>query len=372
MTDAADGQGRIAPLAVLPLFWALGGRRVLVAGGCEAAAWKAELLAAAGARVLVVTPAPGDAMQALAARLPAQIAVRGDRSWAPEHFLGAVLAVGAFARPAEAEAFRGAARAAGVPVNLVDRPGLCDFSFGGIVNRSPLVIGIATDGAAPAFGQQVRARIEALLPPGIAAWAAAAKDWRPHITARGLPAAARRRLWARFAAMALGGAGPPPDPRGLDRLLAAEMPARPAGGSVILVGAGPGEPDLLTLKAVRALLTADVVVHDGPRLSACLDVARREAGRIDIGGKDPAEVAALLSRLARSGEEAVLLVHGDARANLLAVAVAARLEAASIPSQVIAGIGEAGRLQKPGIQARTTAGAARFGPSAGLAAAPFP
>ncbi|CEJ12826.1 Siroheme synthase [bacterium YEK0313] len=369
---AAEDRGRIGPLAVLPLFWQLRGRRVLVAGGCEAAAWKAELLAAAGARVLVAAEAPGDMLCSLAARWPdGAIDLRGG-GWDRACLDGMAIAVGAFAADAEAEAFRAAARAAGVPVNLVDRPALCDFSFGGIVNRSPLVIGIATDGAAPVFGQQVRSRIEALLPPGIAAWAAAARNWRPRIMARGLPATARRRLWSRFATMALDGAGTPPAPGDLDWLLVPDVVTAPPGGRVILVGAGPGEADLVTLKAARALLAADVIVHQGPCLSACLDLARREARRFDVGGADAGAIAALLARLARSGRETALLIQGDARANPLAAAVSARLEAASVAVSVIAGVAEATHPQRPGTMPKAPAGAPRFGMPAGVAAAPFP
>ena len=86
--------------------------------------------------------------------------------------------IGAFEDDAEADAFAAAARAAGVPVNVIDKPAFCDFSFGAIVNRSPLVIGISTDGAAPVFAQAIRAKLEALLPQGFARWAAAAARWR--------------------------------------------------------------------------------------------------------------------------------------------------------------------------------------------------
>ena len=98
----------------------------------------------------------------------------------------------------EAAAFAAAARAAGVPVNVIDRPAFCDFSFGAIVNRSPLVIGISTDGAAPVFGQVIRAKIEALIPKGFARWAEAARNWRPRVQALGLPFRGRRNFWERF------------------------------------------------------------------------------------------------------------------------------------------------------------------------------
>ena len=102
------------------------------------------------------------------------IGARGAR----EDLTGAAVAVGAFEDDASAAAFAAAARAAGVPVNVIDKPAFCDFSFGAIVNRSPLVIGISTDGAAPVFAQAIRAKLEALLPQGFAGWAAAAGRWR--------------------------------------------------------------------------------------------------------------------------------------------------------------------------------------------------
>ena len=99
-----------------------------------------------------------------------------ERAWAAGDFAGAALVVGEAASAAEAEVFARAAREAGAPVNVIDRPEFCDFSFGAIVNRSPLVIGISTDGGAPVFGQALRARIEALMPANFASWAQAAKD----------------------------------------------------------------------------------------------------------------------------------------------------------------------------------------------------
>ena len=189
-------------LAKLPVFLGLSGRRALLASeGGYGAAWKAELLAAAGAQVEVFEPEPSPAMLALAADWPERVLI-APRAWEPADLAGAAIAVGAIEDEAEAARFAAAARAAGVPVNVVDKPAFCDFQFGAIVNRSPLVIGISTDGGAPTLGQAVRARIEALLPSGIAAWAAAAKSWRPHVQET-RPFAARRRFWQLFARRAI-------------------------------------------------------------------------------------------------------------------------------------------------------------------------
>src|ERR1700691_2803763 len=154
---------RMSPLARLPAFFALEGKRCVVAGGGLAAVWKAELLSAAGARVDVFAPEPSDDVRALAAAPPAGAVVVHARRWTPADCLAAAIAVAECADDTEAAQFAVAARAAGVPVNVIDRPEFCDFAFGAIVNRSPLVIGISTFRAAPALRQALRARGEALI-----------------------------------------------------------------------------------------------------------------------------------------------------------------------------------------------------------------
>src|SRR5262249_55402817 len=135
---------RIAPLARLPVFLKLDGRRAVVAGPSAAAAWKVELLAAAGARVDVYAPEPTAELLAVAGGKGGVITIHA-RRWAAADFADAAIAVCACDDDGEAARFAAAARAAGVPVNVVDRPAYCDFAFGAIVNRSPLVIGISTD-----------------------------------------------------------------------------------------------------------------------------------------------------------------------------------------------------------------------------------
>ena len=126
-----------------------------------------------------------------------------ERAWTVDDLKGAAVAVGAFEEDADAAAFAQAARAAAAPVNIIDRPAFCDFTFGAIVNRSPLVIGISTDGAAPVFAQAIRAKLEALLPRKIRRWAAAAQSWRAAVKASDLSYAARRKFWQRFTAYAM-------------------------------------------------------------------------------------------------------------------------------------------------------------------------
>src|SRR5579871_1074895 len=139
---------RMQPLSVLPVFFSLAEKTALVSGGTDAAAWKAELLEAAGARVRVVAPAEGwgETMARLVASEGGRFEVF-ETELSASHFDGAAIAVAdAEGDETRAERFRALARRAGVPVNVIDMPGYCDFQFGSIVNRSPLVIGVSTDG----------------------------------------------------------------------------------------------------------------------------------------------------------------------------------------------------------------------------------
>ena len=177
---------RVDALARLPVFFALDGKRAIVAGNGPGAAWKVELLSAAGAQVDVYAGGAMEEFAEIAARPPrGPVQVHG-RAWAESDLGGAAIAIGGFADDEDAARFARAARTAGVPVNVIDKPQFCDFAFGAIVNRSPLVIGISTDGAAPVFGQAIRAKLEALIPRGFAAWAEAARRWRDGVKTSGL------------------------------------------------------------------------------------------------------------------------------------------------------------------------------------------
>jgi uroporphyrin-III C-methyltransferase/precorrin-2 dehydrogenase/sirohydrochlorin ferrochelatase len=287
MSDPA----RIAPLALLPLFHELRGRKAVVVGSSAGAEWKAELLAAAGANVL---------------RLPAE--------WTQADLTGAAIAIGDIAEPGEALCFVEAAHAAGAIVNVIDRPELCDVQFGTIVNRSPVVVGISTGGGAPVLGQSIRARIESILPLGLSRWAETARTWRPRIKQKQSDFAARRAFWHRFADAAWRN----PDHQPTDSDFAALLASAPQpNGRVTLVGAGPGDPELLTLKAVRALQSATVILYDQLIGAEVLELARREARRIPVGktGHGPSckqdDINRLVVELALTGENVVRLKGGD-------------------------------------------------------------
>jgi uroporphyrin-III C-methyltransferase/precorrin-2 dehydrogenase/sirohydrochlorin ferrochelatase len=332
---------RIAPLSRLPAFFALDGKRAVVAGGSAAATWKAELLSAAGAQVEVFAAEPSEDMLALAGAPPKGEVMIRRRSWSTDDLAGAAIAVADSPNDKAAAQFAAAARRAGVPANVIDRPAFCDFSFGAIVNRSPLVIGISTEGAAPVFGQAIRAKIEAIIPQGFARWAAAALAWRPRLRALALPFRARRSFWERFTARAMAAPNRKPDQSELNGLLAGTSRA---GGSVTLVGAGPGDPELLTLRAVRALQSADVILFDDLVSTDVLDFARREAKKMLVGktGHAPScrqdDINALMIALAKRGRAVVRLKGGDPMLFGRADEEIAACRAAGIPIDVVAGI----------------------------------
>ena len=307
------------PLARLPVFLALDNKRAVLAGGSAAAAWKAELLSAAGARVDVYAAEVSDEMAAIVANPPRGAIMVRKRTWNAADLAGAAVAIGAFEDDASAADFAASARSAGVPVNVIDRPAFCDFAFGAIVNRSPLVIGISTDGAAPVFAQAIRAKLEAMLPQGFAAWAAAAQRWRAAVKASGLPFAGRRKFWHLFTAHAVTHADVEPSDADFERFIA-EVKGHGAAieaGTVTLVGAGPGDPELLTLRAVRALQSADVILFDDLVSRDVLDFARREARKMLVGktGFGPSckqeDINALMVGLAKQGKRVVRLKGGD-------------------------------------------------------------
>jgi len=352
LTPRQTRPARMQPLAVLPVFLDLNGGHVVVAGNGEAAVWKAELAAAAGAHVTVFAPESCLELDELAKFAPAGRVAIAARGWREDDLVGAALAIGALGG-ADAEAFAAAARRHGVPVNIVDTPALSDFSFGTIVNRSPVVVGISTGGAAPVLGQSIRAKIEALLHPALGAWAAAAQRLRARITARTPMGPARRELWRRFAEQALRARAAPSE-RDLLALMAA-APAR--GGSVALVGAGPGDPELLTLKALRMLQSADIILYDRLVSPEVLELARREARRILVGkaGGGPGcrqdDINALMLKLAKAGKRVVRLKSGDPMVFGRAAEELAACRAAGIPVEVVPGItaalGAAAELQIP-------------------------
>jgi uroporphyrin-III C-methyltransferase/precorrin-2 dehydrogenase/sirohydrochlorin ferrochelatase len=301
-----------------PAFHDLSARPSLVVGGGEVAARKLRLLLKANARPVVVAPAVGTEIAGLARA--------GALTWHARPFeaadiAGCALVIGATGLPAVDAAVSEAAQAAGVPVNVVDRPELSSFITPAIIDRDPLVIGISSGADAPILARQIRARLESLLPANLGRLARFAGAFRGAVAAQIGDGVQRRRFWERFFA------GPV-----ADKVLAGdEVGAREAmlglingravqrrdEGSVSIVGAGPGDPDLMTFKALRRLQEADVVLYDklvGPEI---VDYARRDAERIYVGkskanhAKTQDEINALMAEYALAGKRVVRLKGGD-------------------------------------------------------------
>ncbi|MEM8971769.1 MAG: siroheme synthase CysG [Pseudomonadota bacterium] len=349
-TEAAPK--RLAALAKLPVFWDLGGKRVVLAGGTAAAAWKAELLAAAGAHVEVFAISLEPEMEALIARGAAAGSIMHcPVQWSPDAFTGSSLALADADSDAEAECFYAAAVQAGVPVNVIDKPAYCQFQFGSIVNRSPVVVGISTDGAAPILGQAVRRRIETLLPSTLSDWAKLAKAARQSIMQKLGAGAERRAFWERFSELAFRRPAPADGQRFVDEAaLEAKSGASRKHGRVTLVGAGPGNAELLTMKAVRVLQAADIILFDDLVSDEVLELARREAKRMMVGKRgqrascSQEDINALMVKLAQQGKHVVRLKSGDPMIFGRAGEEIERLARAGIPVDVVPGITAASAL----------------------------
>jgi uroporphyrin-III C-methyltransferase/precorrin-2 dehydrogenase/sirohydrochlorin ferrochelatase len=300
-----------------PLFLKLQGRPVLLAGSGAAAAAKLRLLVAAGAQVRLIARDPGpelvEASRALA--IPYE-----HGAFAADDLREAELVIGAEGDDESDRALSLAARAAGRLVNIVDRPDLSDFTMPAIVDRDEIVVAISTDGASPVLAQRVRAAVESVLPPALGRLARFARRFRGAIQARIAENGARRRFWNQVFAGPIGQAVLAGDERRAARdLIRAVNKGEPKAdaGLVSLVGAGPGDPELLTLRAARALREADVIVYDKLVDAAVLDYARRDARRIYVGKSKgdhtlpQAEINALLVAEAGAGRHVVRLKGGD-------------------------------------------------------------
>lgn len=297
-----------------PGFLNLRDRLVLVAGGGENAARKIRLLRKAGARIRVVAPDLNPEILSLVA----DGAAEHRTEFAAESFDGVRLMISAYG-DARDEAVAQAAQQRGLLVNVVDRADLSDFTVPAIVERGDITIGISSNGTAPLLLGRIRAQIEALLPARLGDLAALAGEFRGMVARVIHEPALRKRFWQRIfdgpaAAKALAG-----DRSGARATLmsALNSPQDELQGHVALVGAGPGDPDLLTIAAQRALMDADIVLYDALVSSEILDRVRRDAERVCVGkrkgrhsiGQD--EINVLLAAHATAGKRVVRLKAGD-------------------------------------------------------------
>ncbi|MCM2457990.1 uroporphyrinogen-III C-methyltransferase [Rhizobium sp. CG4] len=341
---------RMEALAKLPVFWDLAGKAVVLCGGSDAAAWKAELLLACGAQLHLYCPqqALGESMLSLMGRAlpnPAAVITHHDTDWHEGCFQAAVLAIADCDDEQDAKVFFEAATRAGVPANVIDKPQFCQFQFGSIVNRSPVVVAISTDGAAPILAQAIRRRIETLLPLSLQKWADMAQHIREHVNGSLAPGNARRNFWERFVDRAFTESA---DNQMQDKLLSdiggAGKLAAGRYGKVTLVGAGPGDAELLTLKAVRALQAADIILFDDLVSDEVLELARREAKRMLVGKRGgrtsckQEDINAMMINFAKAGKRVVRLKSGDPMIFGRAGEEIAALKAENIPVEIVPGI----------------------------------
>jgi uroporphyrin-III C-methyltransferase / precorrin-2 dehydrogenase / sirohydrochlorin ferrochelatase len=330
-----------------PIFADLENTNVLVVGGGEQAAQKVRLLRKANACITVVAESVTDELRELEDQNAIWIVLRA--------FLISDLEGQRFVYAATGDllldaAVSRAARARGIPVNVVDAPKLSTFIMPAILDRAPVTVAIATEGAAPILAREIKTRLEALIPANFGRLAERAQTLREAIAKAVPDMRARRRLWQRllqgpFRRAVLRGAE---DEAG--RILAAELhgedaPARnPEQGRVVLIGCGPGDPELLTLKALHRLQEVDVLVVDRLVDPKVLEYARRDAERIFVG-KTPAgpttsqsEINRILLREAQAGKVVARLKGGDPFIFGRAAEEMAACQAAGIDVEIVPGV----------------------------------
>ena len=304
----------------LPIFLDIRGKRVIVTGGGTAAARKAEMALRAGAEVTVFAPELGEDFRDLAAH---PNLTHEKRLLEGVDLAGAVLAYGA-EENRNADALTAAqARAAGVLVNIVDSPEHCDFITPAVIDRDPLVIAISSSGASPILARIIKARLESMIPAAYGRLARFVGDLRHTVADVLTDGRARRRFWEKvldgpIADLALSGSEDSARAE-FDKALAVAAGEAAAGpvGEVYLVGAGPGDPDLLTFRALRLIQRADVVLYDRLIDDCLLNLVRRDAERVYVGKREkdhtmPQEdISLLMARLAQEGKKVLRLKGGD-------------------------------------------------------------
>ena len=294
-----------------PIFLDLKGKTCLVVGGGEVAVRKVSILLQSGAKVKVVSPELCMELRKL------EIEHLPER-FSDTHLEGATLAIAATDDREVNRAVSRAARKRNIPVNVVDNPDLCSFVMPSILDRSPLIVAFSTGGASPVLARLLRARFESLIPEGYGRLAAFASRFRDRVKAGIAKPSERRLFWeevfeGRVAEEVFIG-----NEKKAEALLEERIEKNEAHrGEVYLVGAGPGDPDLLTFRALRLMHKADVVLYDNLVSKPILEMTRRDAARIYVGKKksDHAmpqeEINELLVRLALEGKRVLRLKGGD-------------------------------------------------------------
>lgn len=298
-------------LKTFPVSMKVAGRRIVIVGGGDEAMNKARLAVKTEAEIVIISRN----VEADFSQMPVTVI---ERAFVPCDLFGTAMVFVADHGP-DGVAAKLAARAAGIPLNVVDVPEECDFFTPAIVDRAPISIAIASEGEAPVLARLVRAKIEALLSPNLGALARLAGGLRDRVATLLPDGDQRRRFYEalvtspRVEAALEAGAGQ----GAAEELLDVHALTANSDGIVWLIGAGPGAEDLLTLRAQRLLQEADVIVHDQLVPDLVVQMGRRDAERISVGKAKghhsftQAKINALLIRLAREGKKVARLKSGD-------------------------------------------------------------
>ena len=317
----------------LPTFLEVRGQPCLIVGGGEVALRKAQTLDRAGAQVSVVAPDCLPPLQSLALRSGGRLTERRYRS---SDLRGMRLVVGATDDRTANATIAADALAGGLLVNTVDDPANCNFVMPSIVDRDPVLVAISSSGTAPVLARLLRGRIEALLPQGLGRVAAVAGELRARVKSQLSEPGARRAFWEGVLTSSLiEGAQASSDVElrtGLEAALARAGTRPPAG--VCYVGVGPGDPDLLTLRAQRLMQQADVVLHAGVA-TAIVDRCRRDAQVVELADLGPALITALTPLL---GKRVCVLAMGDPFVDPQSLPAIELLRNAAVPVQTARGV----------------------------------
>jgi len=302
----------------LPIFLQLNERRALVVGGGPVAARKAELLLAAGPKLTVVAPSLSRAMRELIDTHQLRYL---EREFADDDLNGVKLVIAATDDAAVNRAVYVHAEACNIPVNVADQPELCSFILPAIVDRSPAIVAVSTGGRSPVLARYLKALLERQLPFGLARFTTLLGEMRDSVKARFSDLDQRRRFWDHIIDGPVGDtalAGKVDDAK---RRIAQELTRweedKRSSGSVYLIGAGPGDPELMTIRGQRLLQRADVVLYDRLIPTRLLDLVRREAELIYVGKQAKSHVVSqqtigeLLVEHARAGKCVARLKGGD-------------------------------------------------------------
>jgi uroporphyrin-III C-methyltransferase/precorrin-2 dehydrogenase/sirohydrochlorin ferrochelatase len=328
----------------LPIFLNVRNRPCLVIGGGEVAVRKVELLLKAQAAVTVVSP---EVCPALAELMKGGKLSRINASFHPDQIVSPVVVIAATDDEAVNRSVAEAAGNKNIPVNVVDRPELCSFIMPAIIDRSPVVVAVSSGGASPVLARLLRARLESLVPAAYGRLATLVSAFRDKVKARFAPGADRRVFWERVLQGSVAEmvyAGRDEEARAaLEKQLASTQDGL-ARGEVYLVGGGPGDPDLLTFRALRLMQQADVVVYDRLVSKQVLELVRRDAEKMYAGKErdhhaiPQEDINQLLVRLAKEGKRVLRLKGGDPFIFGRGGEEIATLAAEGIPFQVVPGV----------------------------------